>query len=68
MKKNIHPNYVEATVTCACGNTFKTMSTKDKIHVEVCSMRSLIRSMDLIKKLNNGFFFLCNFDIYHMVL
>ena len=38
MKKNIHPNYVEATVTCACGNTFKTMSTKDKIHVEVCSM------------------------------
>ena len=38
MKKNIHPNYVEATVTCDCGNTFKTMSTKDKIHVEVCSM------------------------------
>ena len=28
MKKNIHPNYVEATVTCACGNTFKTKSTK----------------------------------------
>ena len=37
MKKNIHPDYVESTVTCACGNTFKTMSTKDKIHVEVCS-------------------------------
>ena len=37
MKKNIHPNYVEATVTCACGNTFTTMSTKDKISVEVCS-------------------------------
>ena len=37
MKKNIHPEYVEATVTCACGNTFKTMSTKDKISVEVCS-------------------------------
>ena len=37
MKKNIHPNYVEATVTCACGNTFKTMSTSDKINVEVCS-------------------------------
>ena len=37
MKKNIHPNYVEATVTCACGNTFKTMSTKDNIQVEVCS-------------------------------
>ena len=38
MKKNIHPNYVEATVTCACGNTFTTMSTNDKISVEVCSM------------------------------
>ena len=37
MKKNIHPDYVEATVTCACGNTFKTMSLKDSIHVEVCS-------------------------------
>ena len=37
MKKNIHPNYVEATVTCACGNTFKTMSTEANIQVEVCS-------------------------------
>ena len=37
MKKNIHPNYVEATVTCACGNTFKTKSIIDKINVEVCS-------------------------------
>ena len=37
MKKNIHPNYVEATVTCACGNTFTTKSTKKDISVEVCS-------------------------------
>ena len=37
MKKNIHPEYVEATVTCACGNTFKTMSTKENNSVEVCS-------------------------------
>ena len=37
MKKNIHPNYVEATVTCACGNTFKTKSTVENINVEVCS-------------------------------
>ena len=37
MKKNIHPNYVEATVTCACGNTFKTKSTEENIQVEVCS-------------------------------
>ena len=37
MKKGIHPNYVEATVTCACGNTFKTMSTVSNINVEVCN-------------------------------
>ena len=37
MKANIHPKYVESTVTCACVNTFKTNSTKDKIHVEVCN-------------------------------
>lgn len=38
MKKNIHPEYVEATVTCACGNTFKTRSIVSDINVEVCSM------------------------------
>lgn len=37
MKKGIHPEYVDATVTCACGETFKTKSTKDTITVEVCS-------------------------------
>lgn len=37
MKKGIHPEVKEATVTCACGETFKVMSTKDKINVEVCS-------------------------------
>jgi large subunit ribosomal protein L31 len=37
MKAEIHPQYVEATVSCACGNTFKTMSTKSEIKVEICS-------------------------------
>ena len=37
MKKGIHPDYVECTVTCACGETFKTVSTKEDIQVEVCS-------------------------------
>ncbi len=37
MKPNIHPEYVEATVVCACGNTFQTRSTKPRLHVEVCS-------------------------------
>lgn len=37
MKANIHPEYKEATVTCACGNTFKTGSVKDELKVEICS-------------------------------
>jgi len=37
MKKGIHPEYVECTVTCACGNTFPTRSTKKEIRVEICS-------------------------------
>ena len=37
MKEGIHPEYVETTVTCGCGETFKTRSTKSKIAVEVCS-------------------------------
>ena len=37
MKKEIHHEYVETTVTCGCGNTFKTRSTKPVINVEICS-------------------------------
>ena len=37
MKKDIHPDYKEAKVTCACGETFTTKSTKEEIVVEVCS-------------------------------
>jgi large subunit ribosomal protein L31 len=37
MKEKIHPAYKEATVTCGCGETFKTRSTKEKIVVEICS-------------------------------
>ena len=37
MKPNIHPEYKEATVKCACGNTFRTGSVKDELRVEVCS-------------------------------
>ena len=37
MKKGIHPEYKSITVTCACGNSFKTRSTADKISVEICS-------------------------------
>ena len=37
MKAGIHPNYVDCTVTCACGNVIQTRSTRPEIHVEVCS-------------------------------
>ena len=37
MKQGIHPNYVDCTITCACGNVIKTRSTKPEIHGEVCS-------------------------------
>ena len=37
MKEGIHPKYMETVVTCGCGETFTTRSTKPKIAVEVCS-------------------------------
>lgn len=37
MKPGIHPKYEEATVICACGNTWQTRSTKPQIRVELCS-------------------------------
>ena len=39
MKKDLHPDYVETTVTCTCGNTFTTRSTSasGQIHADVCS-------------------------------
>jgi large subunit ribosomal protein L31 len=38
MREKIHPDYVEATVHCSCGNTFKTRSTKSELHVELCDL------------------------------
>lgn len=37
MKEGIHPKYEETTVTCACGETFKTGSVKPNLRVEICS-------------------------------
>ena len=37
MKADIQPEYYQATVTCNCGNTFVTGSTKKGLHVEICS-------------------------------
>ena len=37
MKKDIHPEYVECTVSCACGNTFISKSNKPEIKVDICN-------------------------------
>ena len=37
MKEKIHPNYVEATIVCSCGNQWQTRSTRDRVHLDVCS-------------------------------
>ena len=37
MKKGIHPKYEKAIISCACGNTFETGSTKKNMKVEICS-------------------------------
>ena len=56
MREGIHPDYYQATVTCNCGNTFVTGSTKPEIHVEICSKchpstqvsRKLTRLVDVL--------------------
>jgi large subunit ribosomal protein L31 len=37
MRKKIHPSYYEATITCACGHSFRVGSTKQQMKVEICA-------------------------------
>ena len=37
MKAEIHPQYVDCTITCACGEVVQTRSTRPQIRVEICS-------------------------------
>ena len=37
MKKGIHPDYVNATIQCACGEVFRTRSTAPMLKVDICS-------------------------------
>lgn len=37
MRKGIHPKYEETTITCACGEIINTKSTKENVHIEICS-------------------------------
>lgn len=38
MRADIHPGYDDATVTCGCGNSWETRSTKQDIRIEICSV------------------------------
>ncbi len=38
MKSDIHPEYFETTVTCGCGNSFQTRSTKKELRIDICNM------------------------------
>jgi large subunit ribosomal protein L31 len=38
MKQDIHPEYHEVEVRCACGNTFTTRSTKPELRLEICNV------------------------------
>lgn len=38
MKPGIHPNYVETTVICSCGNTFTTRGTKPELRIDLCNV------------------------------
>jgi large subunit ribosomal protein L31 len=38
VKDGIHPKYQVVEARCACGNTFKTRSTKSELHLEICNM------------------------------
>lgn len=37
MKEGIHPAYKPTTVTCACGESFQTRSTKENLKLDICS-------------------------------
>ncbi len=37
MKEKLHPSYHETTIRCACGAEHTTKSTKQDLHVEICS-------------------------------
>ena len=37
MQKDIHPEYFDTTVTCGCGNSFSTRSTRKELKVDICN-------------------------------
>ena len=45
MKQGIHPEYVDCTVKCSCGNTFQTRSTKPELKIDICNAVSYTHLM-----------------------
>lgn len=37
MRKEIHPDYVECKVSCACGNSFDSMSNVPEMRIDICN-------------------------------
>jgi large subunit ribosomal protein L31 len=37
MKADIHPNYVETVIVCACGTSYRTRSTRDNLKIGICA-------------------------------
>ncbi len=65
MKKDIHPNYTDTTITCACGESFVTRSAagKDEVKVDVCNKchplftgkQKLVDTSGRVEKFNKKF-------------
>ena len=63
MKEGIHPEYVSATISCACGNVIQTRSTRPTIKLEICSnchpfftgQQKLVDSAGRVERFENRF-------------
>ena len=63
MKQGIHPNYVECTVRCTCGNTFTTRATVSEMTIDLCDKchpfytgtQKIVDTTGRVDKFNNKF-------------
>lgn len=63
MKENLHPRYQKCDVTCSCGATFVTRSTRESLKIEICSQchpfytgkQKIIDSAGRVEKFNRRY-------------
>ncbi|MBR9975611.1 MAG: 50S ribosomal protein L31 [Bacteroidetes bacterium] len=63
MKENLHPRYHQCEVTCSCGSTFTTRSTREALKIEICSQchpfytgkQKIIDSAGRVEKFNRRY-------------